>query len=173
MIMKGTLIIFTGGIIYYLARQMYSVVRFRQKYIREKAWLLADNIYIFATIVDYVICYGLVFVGIVECFCSADIAAGGPLPFPVYGLPVIALGTTSMLNQGIYAYSDERLFWKNREWNLETVQIVSTKVNRLLGRAVIKVNCVEDGSEKYKKMVIRTSYDKGMKFTQCISCQAK
>ena len=42
MIMQGALIVFTGCIIYYLINQIYSVVRFRNKYIQEKVW--RDNI---------------------------------------------------------------------------------------------------------------------------------
>ena len=167
--MQGALIVFTGCILYYLLRQIYSVVRFRNKYIEEKAWLLADGIYIGATVIDYVICYGLLFSGIIECFCSADIMTGKTLPFAVYAVPLIALGTTIMLDQGTYAYSEDRLFWKSGECNLDTIQIVSTNVNRILGRTVIKINCLEDNTARYKKMVIRTSYDKGIRFINCIS----
>lgn len=169
MIMQGALIVFTGCIIYYLINQIYSVVRFRNKYIQEKARLLADRIYILATVIDYVICYGLLFSGIIECFCSADIMTGETLPFAVSGVPLIAMGTTIMLNQGSYAYSEDRLLWKNGECNLDTIQIVSTNVNRMLGRAVIKINCMEDNTGRYKKMVIRTTYDKGIRFIKCIS----
>lgn len=94
---------------------------------------------------------------------------GKTLPFAVYAVPLIALGTTIMLDQGTYAYSEDRLFWKSGECNLDTIQIVSTNVNRMLGRTVIKINCLEDNTAKYKKMVIRTSYDKGIRFINCIS----
>lgn len=52
---------------------------------------------------------------------------------------------------------------------MDTIQIVSTNVNRMFGRAVIKINCMEENTAKYKKMVIRTNYDKGIRFIKCIS----
>ena len=126
----------------YCLNQIYTVFRFRIKYMQGKADLLADPLYIATVILVYFLCYGMVISGTVEYLFSPEFVSGGNLPFVVYGLPLMALAPTIMLDDGAYAYSPTSLYWKNREWDLSAVQIVSVKKNEALGRALIRVSII-------------------------------
>ena len=162
--MRSIFIVLTVCIVLYGVYQIYSVIRFRKKQIQGKADLLADPVYIVTAILVYFLCYGMVISGIVEYLISPEFASGGNLPFVVYGLPLMVLAPTIMLDDGAYAYSPASLYWKNREWDLSAVQIVSVKENEALGRAVIKVKFPSSDPGQYGNKTIRTTVERAEDF---------
>ena len=86
------------------------------------------------------------------------------MPFVLYGLPILVLAPTFMLDDGAYVYSPASLYWKNREWDLSAVQIVSVKENEALGRAVIKVKFPSSDPGQYGNKTIRTTVGRAEDF---------
>lgn len=111
---------------------------------------------------DYLTC--MVISGVVKYLIFPKFASGGNQPFVAYVLPLMVLVPTIMFDDGAYTYLSESLYWKNWEWDLSAVQIVSVKVNGALGWVAIKVKFPSSDPGQYGKKTIRTTVGRAQDF---------
>lgn len=161
--MRSMIIVYTVFVVSFLLFQIFSVVRFAVRARRAHASFLLDLGYSFAMLLFHIVGFSLLFDAIYCVLISPDAFADNPLPFAVGTMPIIASLSSLMLNEGLFAYTDDRLYGRSHIWELSSIEDIAAKSSMPFHRARVTISF-----DNSKKALIRTSMSRYEKFSKAV-----
>lgn len=146
---------------------LYSYLSFKKIIKKYKATSMMDNLYAIAIYMVGFLYTGMYTSSAVEIFQNIGKYENDDLPFIIYAMPIMIITFNILVNEGIYAYSCDKLFIGGKKIiTKENVKISKIKKNSITGRAKIVITINNASSENNRRFIIRTSISKIQPFIE-------
>ena len=172
--MKVIILVFIAGVFAYLSCQLLFMIRFWDDNHKRHAILLFDYSFFRNTIIVVMICLLILALCFWKLLSDNVFKWDETLPIIICFLPLMTSFASTVMNRRMYAYSEEKLYFKRKYMNISEISLASIqkhfgKVKIVLNNEAkfwgqmtpIQILTTEQKAEEFERFVVASQQENG------------